>query len=71
MKKSILIMGAMSLLTLSLNSCGSGACDCLKKSQKLMQEVTANPTDSGLQKKAEDLRQECSKYTAEDLKNCN
>jgi hypothetical protein len=71
MKKSIFILGAMTLLAVSLNSCGSGACDCLKQSQKLMQEVAANPTDSGLQKKAEELQKECSKYSADDLINCN
>jgi hypothetical protein len=71
MKKSIFILGAMTLLAVSLNSCGSGACDCLKKSQKLMQEVAANPTDIGLQKKAEKLQKECSKYSADDMKNCN
>lgn len=71
MKQSILLLSTMALLILSLNSCGSSACDCLKKSQKLMLEIAANPTDSGLQRKAENLNKECKSYTAEDVKNCN
>lgn len=36
-----------------------------------MLEIAANPTDSGLQRKAENLNKECKNFTAEDVKNCN
>ena len=70
MKKSILILGAMSIMAISLNSCGPSACDCIEKSQKLMQEATANPSDKSLHKKAMDFKKQCNKYTKEDFENC-
>jgi hypothetical protein len=59
MKKSIFILGAMTLLAVSLNSCGPSVCDCVDNAKKGMS------ADKSMAEKC------ANKYTLKDAQEAN
>lgn len=59
MKKSILIFGVMSLLAVSMNSCGPSVCDCVDNAKKGMS------ADQSMAEKCQ------KKYTLKDAQEAN
>ena len=70
MKKVLLVctIGAF------LFSCGKSACDCKTESEELVKEMFSSMGDETklkeLQADAEDLKESCKDYKADDYKDC-